>query len=490
MTTTTATPTSSKTTSTTQRSGILMRPVARTLLADRQYHIEFHGFLSNHAKHAVIALDRLSAPEERVQENWDDYTKMSPYGITLEKVEQPNWDYTPTATSSWSNKWNDRTWRGKKIAWQEQVVFMNQELEQRFHHDTNQLVHFYAPDLIVSGVAGSLTHGIIHLGWAIDAKSPWMIAEGLAYLNFGHLGVDPNLLSWPKEDAGATAIDNEKEIESIMDSLIRVANIYESENLKSTWIDRVKAELNDTTNFHPELVCAGFQWELSKILSQPHAVATQMPSWLTLPSSSSSSQTNDEDDDEKLWREMYVAIVYLYLATRSPDPQAAATKGEGEDVETYGNFLVLHLITSLWGLEHTIKAIAAGGKGDDNNNHDDNSNASSIDMRTLTRKALGQFYATVICMLATSASGFPSASALKDIQQEFPTTTTSWNDDDDNVVDWEPTVRRGIAEQEEHNFKLVYVMKELWNRHNHWNGFYQAANAFTLTPIIGPTSRQ
>jgi Questin oxidase-like len=517
---TTSAPSSSSstaaTTTTQEQSGALtMRPGARSLLENRSYNIEFHGFLSNHAKHAVIALERLSAPQERVQEYWDEYTKMTPYGLALEKLDVSDWvDAAATIGTLFSNKWIDtkqdkwNTWRGKKIEWPEQVLFLNQELKDRFLQDTNKLVHFYASDLIISGIAGSLTHGIIHLGWAIDCGSPWMIAEGLAYLNFGHLGVNPSLLCWPAQDNIVDATAKEKETtteseSSIMDALIRVANVYESENLKTTWIDRVKAELNDTTNFHPELVCAGFQWELSKILSRPHAVATQMPSSLSLSSlllskeEGSIGTDDDGNDDDKLWREMYFATVYLYLATRNPDPNAAAGSKNGHEEEdrheTYhGNFLVLHLITSLWGLEHTVKAIAAGAPAEQNGGDDGDHNINNNnDIHSLTRKALGQFYATMICMLATSGTGFPSASALKDIQQEFPTKTTL-NDDDDNdndknvMVDWTPTVRKGIAEQEEHNIKLVYVMKELWHRYHQWNGFYHAANAFTLTPNIGP----
>ena len=35
--------------------------VVETLLNDQSYHIEFNGFLTNHVKHAVIALNRLGA---------------------------------------------------------------------------------------------------------------------------------------------------------------------------------------------------------------------------------------------------------------------------------------------------------------------------------------------------------------------------------------------------------------------------------------------
>jgi hypothetical protein len=39
------------------------------------------------------------------------------------------------------------------------------------------VVQRYAP-IVAPGAAGGLTHGIIHLGWAVDANNPDMIAEG------------------------------------------------------------------------------------------------------------------------------------------------------------------------------------------------------------------------------------------------------------------------------------------------------------------------
>jgi len=35
-----------------------------TLLNDHSYHIEFNGFLTNHVKHAVIALKPIRGPRE------------------------------------------------------------------------------------------------------------------------------------------------------------------------------------------------------------------------------------------------------------------------------------------------------------------------------------------------------------------------------------------------------------------------------------------
>jgi hypothetical protein len=106
--------------------------VASTLLTDRSFFIEFQGYLSNHAKHAIIALDRLHAPESRVQEYWDTYTSVTPYGLSLKAVD--SWLDIRNDSSK-----NNRDWfhslRGKKQQWQEQCVYLEQELANTFHGD-------------------------------------------------------------------------------------------------------------------------------------------------------------------------------------------------------------------------------------------------------------------------------------------------------------------------------------------------------------------
>jgi len=394
-----------------------LKTISKALLADRTFDIEFRGYLSNHAKHAVIAHDRLGAPNDRIQEYWDDYTAMTPYSIQLHKVDQKWNEVQPATEDQWC------TWRGKKTHWQEQVAFMNDELK-KLDNDTDKLIQKYAPELL-SGLAGSLTHGIIHLGWAIDAQSPWMITEGLAYLNFCHIGVDEARLN----------ADRHRE-NSPMESLIRAAHTWKAENLKEDWIDRVKAKYDES--FHPELVGSGFQHELSKVVSDPHPVATHLPTWI-----------NEKNVDD-LWESMYKAATWIYLTTI--------------DEKGHGNFLVLHLLTSLWGLEHVCRVVDGGPT-----------------MMKVTRRALSQFYASMICLLSTSGGGFPSVEALEKIQTKYSPLIL-----DAKSFDWDPIVKDAIAEREEHNPKLVYVMRELWKRYGRWSGFSEAAKAFTLTPNIGP----
>lgn len=414
----------------TSASRLLPTQTASELLANQVYDIEFNGYLSNHAKHAIIALDRLNASEERVQEYWDLYTSMTPYNLQLHKVDQ-DWASVVPATLE---QWND--WRGKKVHWQEQTIFVFQKLQEEYNGDYHALLQDLGPDLLQSPcLAGALTHGIIHLGWAIEAQSPWMIAEGLAYLNFCAIGVDPVKIKMDHHEGDLTP----------MDSLIRVAETFHKDNLKEDWIQHAKDKYkNDESSFHPELVPAGFQWEVAKVFREVHPVATDMPTWLnTLPLS-------------KLYETLYRTVTYLYLATR-------------DEKTKNGNFLVLHLITSLWGLEQTLKVF--------------DKDVGKQDMESLTRSAIAQWYANLICFLALGGGGFPPASTLQNIQQQSKLIETR---QDPSNLDWSGVVEKGISEIEEHNIKLVFVARELWYRYGYWHGFWEAANAFTTTPNIGP----
>lgn len=389
------------------------------LLADRTFDIEFQSYLSNHAKHAIVALQNIHATDDRIQEWWDAYTQETPYGYQLHKVDQ-DWDSVQPCSQEQWKKWN-----GKKVHWQEMSVFMQRELNDRFNGDISQLIREYAPPLI-PGMAGALTHGIIHLGWAIDAKSDWMIVEGLAYLNFCNVGVEPSKISVDQENAETNPLD----------SFTRIAKTWDTENLADTWIASVMSKYGE--DFHSELVPAGFQWQLAKVMHEPHEVATKVPKWLL------------DTPLTTLWENIYRTVVLVYLASR--------------DAEGNGNFLILHAMTSLWGLEHVLQV---------------------IDDEEVTRKSLQQYYTMLVCLLAGSASGFPTSSILSKpsilskAANEYPVTSTE-------IPDWKPIEARGMAEEEEHNIKLVYVCRELWKRYNNWSGFCDASRAFILTPNIGP----
>jgi len=53
----------------------MMTTIPSKFLSDRNYDIEFNGYLSNHSKHGIIALHRLNASDERIQEWWINIQK-------------------------------------------------------------------------------------------------------------------------------------------------------------------------------------------------------------------------------------------------------------------------------------------------------------------------------------------------------------------------------------------------------------------------------
>jgi|AntRauMFilla1563_2_1112583.scaffolds.fasta_scaffold259604_1 hypothetical protein len=78
---------------------------------------------------------------------------------------------------------------------------------------------------------GALTHGLIHLGWALDANNERMTDEGLAYLAYTHLSCHPerfvSALHTDDEDAFA--------------SMCRIADEYEAQDVRG-WVARTKAD--------------------------------------------------------------------------------------------------------------------------------------------------------------------------------------------------------------------------------------------------------
>jgi hypothetical protein len=371
---------------------------------------------------------------------------MTPYNIPLEKC---------LATAVPSVQTNDDlelvvatevdwyAWRGTKRNFIPQVQFLQQQLKAR-DGDIHQLLKEYVTPSLLTGWIGALTHTIIHLGWAIDAGigvggSDYMILEGLAYMNFAHLGFEDNQLNFDVSSSSSSS-SSSKNINNnstagdmtMMDSLVRVATVWHDDDLGTTWIDDAKSSFSKET-FHPELVQAGFQWEVAKVVAKPHNVATDIPGWIhTMPLS-------------ELWQTMWKSVTLVFLATRTPGSNTS-------------NFVVLHLLSSLWGLEKVLQV---------------------LDDEVTTRHALSHYYAGMIVFL--SMGGFPTVQSLLDIQRQYP-----FDDYDENdTYDWPSIVDAGIAEVEEHNIKLVYVCQSLWNRYDgRWTGFREAARSFTITPTI------
>jgi|GEM_PF-669786 len=283
-----------------ERSPLESRPAqVHRLLRDRAHHVEFNGFLTNHVKHAVIALDRLGAHAERIEDYFDGYAAKTPYGFGLEAAHRAR---TTLTSATWL------AYRGLRTDYEALRAFFVAE-ERRLGLEETLARHLTA---LSPGFAGGLLHGVIHLGWALDAGSVEMAIEGLAYLAFVWVSSHP--------DRPGTRVNDP----DVLTTLQRFDDYRES---IATWVRETKElpSLRAEAGFHPQLVGTGAQRVVAQVLERGHPLLALAPSWL------------EELPLPELWRQLHEAATLLYLAEPA-------------------DFVLLHVITALHALEKIADA--------------------------------------------------------------------------------------------------------------------------------------
>ncbi|MFD3525393.1 questin oxidase family protein [Streptomyces sp. NPDC058653] len=398
------------------------------LLSDRTYYIEFNSdpgltgpafpadrllpsakHLSNHAKHAVVALAGLGAPPERIEAYYRGYTTLTPYGYDLEParvskqgITEENWERYVGARTDFADYCDFFDRREKELG-------------------LDELLRRYVPTLL-PGWVGAFTHATIHLGWALDAGNRWMTIEGLAYLAFSYVSCHPERTT-PLRDDGSRD-------EAAVDSLLRIAGAWEDDHeALRRWVDALIADTTPgaTAHIHPEL--AGLQYRIAKVLGEGHPLIYRAPAW-----------TEDQDPSES-WEQLYYAVALMYLAMP-------------------GDFIVLHLITSL----HAMEQIAARLP------------------RDRQKYAVRCFWTGILC-IAFSRAEFPARAGLAELHAEFGKAVDD-SGDPTNDEEWDRLVARSVDQVEEHNPKLVYVLRRVWRRTGRRSIFRVAAGHFTPTPEV------
>ena len=373
----------------------------REMLADNSYHIEFHGYLTNHRKHAVIALRGLGAEAGFIQNYVDDYAKNT-YGFGLEEPKP-----SPAVVT-------DENWR--------EMFGRHQNFNSMVHYVTSRskevgvdaVLKQLVPELIAGGI-GSLVHGMIHLGWAIHAKHEKMIIEGIAYLAFSFVDCHPERMSGRYEDI------------SPVDSLLRLAGEWTNHPELGQWVDGVVAA--EPMPSLQVLEGTGAQLKISQVLDAGHPLLDSELAWFSSTSIPS------------LWSQLEYAVGLLFAAKP-------------------GDFVVLHLVTGLFGMEQIVSKL----------NDDD------------ARKAARCFWKSAIAVLM-ALKAFPEEKELSSVHDKYE----GMKDDPENAdvaADWKDMYDRALADKEEHNAKLVYVMKNWWVKSEYKSLFREAATHFTTTPII------
>jgi hypothetical protein len=233
---------------------------------------------------------------------------------------------------------------------------------------------------------------------------------------------------------------------SPMESFVRVCRSFEVDhiaNVATSIMEDPRYSLS--TGFQQQIKEAELQRNIAKVLHAGLPLFLELPSWLdTMPVVT-------------MLEEMYKAVAIVYLVSA------------GEPVmRTRGNFVVLHLLTGLWGAEMIALMLP----------------------EPLQRNALKIFWAAALAVLCGSPYGLPKAAALEATWAKYGAL------DDEaaataklGVADWDVIVRRAQGEKEEHNIKLVYVAKQVWLRYGEWPGFHVVAATLTAPyefPEVGP----
>ncbi|WP_433435047.1 questin oxidase family protein [Nonomuraea sp. CA-141351] len=382
------------------------RELIDDLLDDRTYHIEFNGHLTNHAKHAVVALAGLGVPARDIKAYYDDYAKLTSYGYGL---EPPKPDRHTITEENWRRHLGQRT-----SFWSYCDFFDQRERELGL----DEVLRRYVPELL-PGWTGAFTHATIHLGWALDVGHRWMAIEGLAYMAFSYATCHPE-----------RALPSTGKDASPADSLLRLAAEWEERRDElAHWVAETLADTSpvDRGEIHPELLRSGLQFRIARTLSEGHPLFYDTPAWV--------------EGSDDVWEPLYYAVTLLYLSQPA-------------------DFVLLHLITSL----HAMEQIALRLPED------------------VRRDAVRCFW---IGLLGTvfSGGGFPRRAKLAALHELFAHAVDGGSKEED----WSTIVSRAVIEEEEHNPKLVHVLRRVWARSGRRAVFRVAAGQFTATPDLPPS---
>ncbi|MFJ8002086.1 HAD-IA family hydrolase [Streptomyces sp. NPDC096310] len=382
-----------------------------SLLDDSTYHIEFNGHLTNHIKHAVVALSGLGVDPGRIRAYHDNYIALTPYGCRVEPARSPQ------------RLIDDSNWLellGRREDFAAYCAFFDRREREL---GMTGLLRSYVPRLL-AGWAGALQHATIHLGWALDAGNRRMAIEGLAYLAFAYVDCHP-------ERARPSAAPGPG---GPRDSLLGIARHWEENRPRlGAWVEDLVGGTSD--GIHPELLRSGLQYRIARMLGEGHPQMYETPSWI------------DAQDPDASWDQLAHLVTVLYLT----EP---------------GDFLLLHLVTAL----HAMRQIA------------------DVLPAEQQRRAVACYWTGILGVLF-SRGHFVAPSKLTAIDGLFD---MAMDDPDDPrwAREWDWHIARAVEEEEEHNAKLVYVMRELWRRSGGRSVYRVAAGQFTTTPELPHTFEQ
>lgn len=188
-------------------------------------------------------------------------------------------------------------------------------------------------------------------------------------------------------------------------------------------------EYTASAGFHPELASTGTRYRIAKVLTEGHPLIQETPAWL------------EDSHMASLWKQLHEAAALIYMTAP-------------------GDFINLHLITSLHAMERIAERLPV--------------HLRRYAVKCFWKAMLGVFFAR---------GKFPKRTTFEALHARYEAAV----DEAGKSIEgpgWDRIIARALAEEEEHNPKLVYVLRLQWGRFARRSIFRIAAGHFTSTPEI------
>ena len=139
-----------------------------------RFFIVYQDGLANHMAHGIVALHRLGASKERIEQ----FVKW--YQPRLEDRDGP------TANNWKSSQTNVKELLGARCNYYTILEYYTEKYHNDYNSNINLLVSNEFPKL-QNGMMGAVFHGMIQTGYGMSVKSAKVVCEGLAYMHMVHV---------------------------------------------------------------------------------------------------------------------------------------------------------------------------------------------------------------------------------------------------------------------------------------------------------------
>jgi hypothetical protein len=193
------------------------------------FKMEYMGYRSNHLVHGVVALLYLGATKDRIEYFVKEYSK---------RLEHQKEKYDECVILTPDESIN---LLGKRHNFRELLHLYENEITC---NGVDRTLKQYLP-LLIHGLAGSLFHGIIQLGYGYSIGVSKSIAEGLAYLHYSFISFEATVKSEPINKQGEGTVLSKEQILRIVQRLVEDVELRLQIQAQLEWVSDLKIATSD-----------------------------------------------------------------------------------------------------------------------------------------------------------------------------------------------------------------------------------------------------